>query len=100
MAARKKLVDPNIREPANKINEESQDLKVNLTSPELVRKKRVDPSVHKPALPLLWQEQFRYHTPCTSAPQFFYSGYGRTDDRGVFFNQLNLAHIQAIECSL
>ena len=44
MAARKKLVDPNIRESANKIKEESQDLKVNLTSPELVRKKRVDPS--------------------------------------------------------
>ncbi|WBL41706.1 hypothetical protein PBT90_13175 [Algoriphagus halophytocola] len=42
--ARKKLVDPSINESSNTTQEDTQALKVNLTSPELVRKKRVDPS--------------------------------------------------------
>tara|TARA_R110002020_G_scaffold379784_1_gene591022 strand:+ start:10530 stop:10715 length:186 start_codon:yes stop_codon:yes gene_type:complete len=46
MAARKKLVDPvaSATESSAKITSSTQEVKLDLNSPELVRKKRVDPA--------------------------------------------------------
>ncbi|SFT90209.1 hypothetical protein SAMN04489724_2669 [Algoriphagus locisalis] len=44
MPARKKLVDPVLNTSLEKTNTTSQEIKIDLNSPELVRKKRVDPA--------------------------------------------------------
>ena len=44
MPARKKLVDPVLNVSSDKVNKASQEIKIDINSPELVRKKRVDPA--------------------------------------------------------